>query len=429
MSSSIELPSGVRYLLVNFADLSGVMRSKLVPVSAIGQLLRAGAAFAGFAANFDLSPADADVVVHVDASTLKVLPWQSDVAWVTGDVFMDGCPLEQAPRNVLKKCLRAVENDGLYLKTGVEAEFFLLSGDSLQISDRLDSQAKPCYDQLALMRRFEFVSEICDALEQLGWEPYQGDHEDANGQFEINWAYCGALETADRHAFFKFAVRSLAEKHGFRATFMPKPFAHLTGNGCHVHLSLWDGADRNLFRKSNEGDGLSEIGKQFIAGLMQHASSLCALTNPTVNSFKRLNATMTDSGATWSPAAISYAGNNRSHLIRIPDSERCELRLPDGATNPYLLQAAVLCAGMSGVMHALDPGAMSNGNAYANEGSTRSTLPPDLRSALEHLRVNDELRLLLGTGFVDSYLNVKYRELRSYMASVGEWEIAHTLDC
>lgn len=429
MSSNIELSSGVRYLLVNFADLSGVMRSKLVPVSAIGQLMQTGAAFAGFAANFDLSPADADVVVHVDASTLKVLPWKPQVAWVTGDVFMDGRLLDQAPRNVLKKCLHVAEKDGLYLKTGVEAEFFLLSPDGRRISDTFDSQAKPCYDQLSLMRRFELVSEICDVLEQLGWEPYQGDHEDANGQFEINWTYSSALETADRHAFFKFAVRSLAEKHGLRATFMPKPFAHLTGNGCHVHLSLWDRSDRNLFKGTTAEAGISEVGRQFVAGLMQHASALCAITNPTVNSFKRLNAKTTDSGATWSPATITYAGNNRSHLIRIPDSDRCELRLPDGAANPYLLQAAILCAGMSGVAHALNPGAMSVGNAYATEGSPSRNLPPDLRSALEELDASVELRSMLGTGFVDSYLNVRHRELRSYMASVGEWEITHTLDC
>ena len=218
-------------------------------------------------------------------------------------------------------------------------------------------QDKPCYDQSALMRRYDVITEICDAMLALGWKPYQNDHEDANGQFEMNWEYDDALVTADRHSFFKFMVKSIAEKHGLRATFMPKPFANLTGNGCHAHVSLWKGDD-NLFADQTGELGLSSLGYHFIGGIIHSADALCALTNPTVNSYKRINAPRTVSGATWSPNTVTYSGNNRTHMIRIPDSGRFELRLPDGAANPYLLQAGILAAGLDGIQNKRSPGSV-----------------------------------------------------------------------
>ena len=207
------------------------------------------------------------------------------------------------------------------------------------------------------MRRYDLIKKICDSMLALGWGPYQNDHEDANGQFEMNWTYSDALTTADRHAFFKYMVKTLAEDDGLRATFMPKPFPTLSGNGCHIHVSVWDIAtDQNLFRDRGGELGLSQTAYQFVAGLLHHAEALCAITNPTVNSFKRINGAPTTSGATWSPNTISYSGNNRTHMIRIPDTDRFELRLPDGAANPYLLQAAVIAAGLDGVANQRDPG-------------------------------------------------------------------------
>ena len=181
---------------------------------------------------------------------------------------------------------------------------------------------------------------------ELGWNPYQNDHEDANGQFEMNWHYDDALKTADKHAFFKYMVKSIAEKHGLRATFMPKPFPTLTGNGCHMHISLWSKDGKNLFEEPNDPMGLSKLGYQFIAGLMYSAEALTAITNPTVNSYKRINAPRTLSGASWAPNTVTYTGNNRTHMIRIPDAGRFEFRLADGAANPYAMQAAVLTAGL-----------------------------------------------------------------------------------
>ena len=321
------------------------MRAKIVPATAIDMIAKSGAGFAGFATWLDLTPAHPDMLVMPEADTLIQLPWKPEVAWVTGDLVMDGKPLKQNPRQVLKRVVEAAAKDGYEMKTGVECEYFLIAPDGSAISDGADTQAKPCYDQQALMRRYEVIKEICDAMIALGWNPYQNDHEDANGQFEMNWEYDTCLRTADKHAFFKFMVKSIAEKHGLRATFMPKPFLNLTGNGCHAHVSLWNKAGKNVFEDAQGEMGLSKEAYHFIGGLVHSADALAAITNPTVNSYKRINAPRTMSGATWSPNTVTYGGNNRTHMIRIPDAGRFELRLADGATNPYLLQAALLAVG------------------------------------------------------------------------------------
>ncbi len=275
-----------------------------------------------------------------DAESLFQLPWQQDVAWLPADLYgVDGEPIVQTPRLVLKRMLKQAEERGYTIKTGVECEYFLLSADAPEISDSRDRAIKPCYDQQSLMRRYDVVSEICDGMLALGWKPYQNDHEDANGQFEMNWTYDHALVTADRQAFFKYMVKAIAEKHGFRATFMPKPFANLTGNGCHTHISVWDTSGKvNLFlSKDAEGElQLSPLAYQFIGGVLESASALCAFTNPTINSYKRINSPVTLSGATWSPNTISYSGNNRTHMIRIPDADRFELRLAE-TVQPILI--------------------------------------------------------------------------------------------
>ncbi|KPW62936.1 Glutamine synthetase III [Pseudomonas caricapapayae] len=429
MFVNFSFDNTVRYVLVSFTDLCGVIRSKLVPVTALDHLKKNGAAFAGFAAHFNLSPSDPDIILVPDFSTAIVLPWKTDVAWVTGDLYMGDALLVQSPRNVLKHCIAQAKKDGLLLKTGVEAEFFLLSEDGACASDKKDQYLKPCYDQQSLMRRFDVISEVCDAMHQLGWKPYQADHEDATGQFEINWEYTDCLETADRHAFFKFLVKSMAEKHGFKASFMPKPFSDLTGNGCHVHCSLWNESGENLFVDADTVGSLSPIGQYFIGGLLHHAPALTALTNPTINSYKRLSARNTSSGATWAPVAISYAGNNRSHLIRIPEDDRCELRLPDGSANPYLLQASVLAAGLLGVRGKLSPGPRHNSNAYESDVTVSQPLPLDLSSSIKNLVKDYELTELLNQGFVSSYASYKEREILGYMRSVSAWEFNNTIDC
>ena len=364
---------GIRYFLISFTDLYGTQRSKLVPAAAIAEMARAGAGFAGFATWLDMTPADPDMMAIPDPDSLIQLPWKPEVGWLAADPWMAGKPVQQAPRLVLKRVEAAAAEQGWQLKSGVECEFFLITSDGSAISDGADRQKKPCYDQSALMRRYDIISEICDAMLALGWGPYQNDHEDANGQFEMNWQYAPALVTADRHAFFKFMVKSIAEKHGLRATFMPKPFPELTGSGCHAHVSLWQG-EGNLFADPAGELGLSQLAYQFLAGVLAHAEALCALTNPTVNSYKRINAAMTLSGATWSPNTVTYGGNNRTHMIRIPDAGRFELRLADGAANPYLLQAGLLAAGMDGIASGRDPGERLDINMYT-QGHTVARRP------------------------------------------------------
>jgi glutamine synthetase len=317
---------GTQFVLVAFVDLFGVARSKLVPASAAEITESGGAAFAGFATHLDLTPAHPDIFVMPDPTTFTPLPWQPDVAWVTGDVIMDKAPIAHAPRNLLKRLVARAENLGYIMKTGVEAEFFLLNKVGDRVADSRDVQAKPCYDQIALMRNYGVIGQICNAMEAMGWKPYQNDHEDGNGQFEMNWLYSDALTTADRHVLFKIMVRTVAEKNDLRATFMPKPFREFTGNGCHVHVSMWDkGGKRNLFESASDEMGLSEVAYHFMGGVLHHAKALSALTNPTVNSYKRLNATTTLSGATWSPNRVSYTGNNRTP--HGPDSRRRSFRI------------------------------------------------------------------------------------------------------
>jgi glutamine synthetase len=266
----------------------------------------------------------------------------------------------------------------------------------------------------------------------LGWEAYQNDHEDANGQFEMNWHYADALITADRHAFFKYMVKAIAEKHGMRATFMPKPFQHLTGNGCHTHLSVWDLAgNTNLFRDAQGELGLSTLAYQFIAGVLHSTQALCAFSNPTVNSYKRLNAPVTASGATWSPNSISYSGNNRTHTIRIPDAGRFEFRLADGAANPYLLPAALIAAGLDGIDQTLDPGPRYDNNSYTEPllYGTVKPLPASLLDALNYLKSDGQLSHRLGEKFVESYFKLKRQEWADYCARISVWELDNTLDC
>ena len=429
--AAIAKERGIKYFLISYVDLFGIMRAKLVPAVAIGGMAKNGAGFAGFASWLDMTPADPDLLAVPDPDSLMQLPWRKEVGWLAADPYMDGKLVEQAPRNVLKRAIARAADKGFDLKTGVECEFFLIGADGQGISDAADCQAKPCYDQQALMRRYDVITEICDAMLELGWCPYQNDHEDANGQFEMNWQYDSALKTADRHAFFKYMVRSIAEKHGLRATFMPKPFPTLTGNGCHAHVSLWSTkTGENLF----EGDGqlgLSPTAYQFIAGVLHSAEALAAITNPTVNSYKRINAPRTLSGATWSPSSITYTGNNRTHMIRIPEPGRFEFRLADGAANPYMLQAALLVAGLDGIEQKRDPGTRLDIDMYATPHLAKDAkrLPLNLLDALRALERSDVLRAGFGEAFVSAYLKLRHADWNDYAGHLTEWERRTTLDC
>ncbi len=428
----------IKYFLISFVDLFGVLRSKLVPAHAIKDMQVNGAGFAGFAAWLDMTPADSDMFAIPDPDSLIQLPWNKEVGWLASDLWMNGKPVDASPRVMLKKQIKKLSELGYSMKSGVECEYFLISPDGNTIADNRDTQSKPCYDQSSLMRRYELIKEICDCMIEMGWGPYQNDHEDANGQFEMNWDYSDCLKTADRHTFFKFMVKTIAEKHDLRATFMPKPFENLTGNGCHAHISLWKGK-KNIFLDKHDKLGLSKTAYNFLGGIMKHASSLSTFFNPTINSYRRINAAPTKSGATWSPSSISYTGNNRTHMIRVPDPGRFELRLMDGSANPYLLQASVLAAGMEGLNKRINPGKPLFCNMYEDykKYPNLSKLPNELKDSLDKIENNKEMNKAFGKEVIKSYVKLRTLELKDFNDNekfdkskpITKWERQNTLDC
>ena len=422
----------LNFFLVSYTDLLGGTRAKLVPAAKIAAVETDGAFFAAFASNLGLGPDANDIAAIPDPDSLIVLPWQPDVAWVASDVYLDGKPFAASPRVIFKQVLQQCEELGYSYKTGVEAEFLLLKKgeQGYQIADSLDTAARPCYDQLNLMRQFDFISTIVSYLEQLGWEPYQCDHEDANGQFEINWTYNNALITADRHVFFKYMVKTLAEQRGLTATFMPKPFSDLTGNGAHLHMSLWNDGS-NAFADATDEAGLSKLAYEFLAGVLAHGRGLSALCNPTINSYRRLGATMTTSGSTWSPRYISYGGNNRTHMIRIPEGGRFECRLIDGSANLYLAQAGILAAGLEGMEKHLEPGKRLDENMFVRgtEFPDLQTLPTSLLEALQSLEQDALLMFTLGEQGAKTFFDFKYQEWNAHNAQVTAWELEHYINC
>ncbi|EDZ60479.1 glutamine synthetase, type III [Candidatus Pelagibacter sp. HTCC7211] len=436
--SQIAKQKKIKYFLISFVDLFGVLRSKLVPAQAIAEMQKNGAGFAGFATWLDMTPADSDMFGVPDPDSLIQLPWNKEVGWLASDLYMDGKPVKASPRVMLKEQIKKMSQKKLQMKSGVECEYFLISEDGSSIADKRDIQSKPCYDQSALMRRYELIKEICDCMIAMGWKPYQNDHEDANGQFEMNWDYTDALITADRHVFFKYMVKSLAEKHGLRATFMPKPFHNLTGNGCHAHVSVWNGKNNKFLDKKNNL-GLSKLAYNFLGGIMNNTQALSAFFNPTINSYRRINAPPTKSGATWSPSSISYTGNNRTHMIRIPDQGRFELRLMDGSANPYLLQAGIIAAGLEGINKKLNPGKPLHCNMYKDykKYPNLKKLPNDIKQAISMLQKSKTLSNAFGKDVVESYIKLKNSEIKDFNSKssfnkkkpVTKWEKDNTLDC
>jgi len=436
--SKIAKAKRIKYFLISFVDLFGVLRSKLVPAQAIGEMQKDGAGFAGFATWLDMTPADSDMFGVPDPNSLIQLPWNKEIGWLASDLYMDGKPVKASPRIMLKEQIKRMSQKKLQVKSGVECEYFLISEDGHSLADKRDIQSKPCYDQSALMRRYDLIKEICDCMLEMGWKPYQNDHEDANGQFEMNWDYADSLITADRHVFFKFMVKSLAEKHGLRATFMPKPFSNLTGNGCHAHVSVWNGKI-NKFLDNKDKLGLSKLAYNFLGGIMNNTQALSAFFNPTINSYRRINAPPTKSGATWSPSSISYTGNNRTHMIRIPDKGRFELRLMDGSANPYLLQAGIIAAGLEGINKKLNPGKPLHCNMYEDykKYPKLKKLPNDINQAMNMLKNSKSLSNAFGSDVVKSYIKLKNSEIKNFKVRnnfnkrkpVSQWEKDNTLDC
>jgi glutamine synthetase len=438
---------GIEFYFAQFVDMYARPSAKLVPAQNLDDLVSEGAGFAGFAAGeIGQVPADPDIAAIPDLRSFTPVPWEPTVARFACDIYVEGEPWPYDPRTILRNQLERARRKGFEFKIGLELEYFLvelLDDGSIRLADELDTLEKPCYDLNGLSRHYEFLTTVSRYVNGLGWGNYANDHEDANGQFEQNFTYADALTSCDRAIFFRYMIHQLAEQKGRRegkrllATFMPKPFAHLTGNGCHFHMSLWDG-ETNLFLDENDarGLGLSETAYAFIGGLKRHARAYSAITAPTVNSYKRLKLGSTASGATWSPVWISYGSNNRTQMLRIPGPGRIEDRTIDGSCNPYLAAAAVLGAGMDGIANGLDAGEPNSENLYTSpyeelKGRGLETLPVNLLEATQELDANPVMREALGRGrdedYVDYFVRVKRDEWSRYHEQVSPWEVREYL--
>jgi glutamine synthetase len=435
---------GVEFVFAQFVDMYARPSAKLVPIRSrenLDGLVEDGAGFAGFAAGeIGQVPSDPDIAAIPDLASYTPVPWQQNLARFACDITVEGEEWSYCPRTILRRVMADAREKGFEFKMGLELEYFLVKqrdDGSLEIADPYDTLEKPCYDMSGLTRQYDFLTRVSGYCNDLGWGNYANDHEDANGQFEQNFTFDDALTSCDRAIFFRYMVHTLAEQNGVIATFMPKPFSDLTGNGCHFHMSLWDG-DTNLFLDESDprGLGLSELAYNFIGGLKKHARAYSAFTAPTVNSYKRLKVGTTVSGATWAPVWISYGYNNRTQMLRIPGPGRVEDRTVDGSCNPYLAAAAVLAAGLDGIESKLDAGEPNADNLYAigyDELRSRGleTLPANLLEATHELKENDLLRAAFGRGrdedYVDYFIDVKRGEWDRYHEQVTPWEIREYL--
>ena len=432
---------GVEFFFAQFVDMYARPSAKLIPAANLDDLVNDGAGFAGFAAGeIGQFPSDPDIAAIPDLASYTPVPWQTNLARFACDITVDGEEWPYDPRTILRRQLEKARAKGFEFMMGLELEYFLLRDDGsggIELADPLDDLEKPCYDLKGLTRNYDFLTTVSRYVNELGWGNYANDHEDANGQFEQNFTYADALSSCDRAIFFRYMVHTLAQQRGMLATFMPKPFTNLTGNGCHFHMSLWDG-DTNLFLDDDDprGLGLSETAYQFIGGLKRHAKAYSAVTAPTVNSYKRLKLGTTASGATWSPVWISYGYNNRTQMLRIPGPGRIEDRTIDGSCNPYLAATVVLAAGLDGIESKLDPGEPNSENLYAIPyaeltGRGLETLPTNLLNATNELEQDQVLRDALGRGrdedYVDYFIRVKREEWNRYHEQVTPWEIKEYL--
>jgi glutamine synthetase len=428
---------GIEFFLCSFVEMGGMPKAKLVPAKHLQDMAEGSAGFAGFAVgNIGQGPHDPDLVAMPDFDSLMQIPWRKNVAWVASNIHVNGKPWPYCPRTILERQLDRARKKGYVLKTGVEPEFFLLqkSPNAGYVPyDALDVLEKPCYDLGALNRNLDIMTSLIQYMEELGWDPYANDHEDANCQFEINWTYSTALRTADRHTFFRWMVKAVAEQKGLLATFMPKPFAHLTGNGAHFHMSLWDvKSDKNLFLDEKDENGLAKLAYHFIGGLKKHAGAVAAITAPIVNSYKRLIRGAPRSGATWAPVFVTYGGSNRTQMIRIPGSGRIENRTVDGAVNPYLAATALLAAGLDGIEQKLPAGSRNDRNLYETpyeelKAEGIEVLPSNLSEALKALKEDPVILEALGPEYAGYYLDVKRQEWTDYHNSVSQWETSKYL--
>lgn len=426
----------VKFVLAQFVDIHGVAKTKAVPATHFEDILAPGAGFAGFAVwGLGMQPNSPDFLAVGDPSTLSLVPWMPGFARVACVGHVHGQPYAYDARFVLMQQIERLKQKGWTFYTGVEPEFSLLSKDEhgkIHPCDSTDTLDKPCYDYKGLSRSRAFIEKLVESLQAVGFDVYQIDHEDANGQFEINYTYTDCLTSADRYIFFKMAASEIAKEMGLICSFMPKPFANRTGSGMHMHMSISDGTS-NLFADDTDSRklGLSKLAYHFLGGLLAHAPALAAVCAPTINSYKRLVVGRSLSGATWAPAYITYGDNNRSSMVRIPGG-RLELRLADGSCNPYLAAAVAIAAGLDGIEKEIEPGEPYNVNLYDFSDAELKekgiqTLPQSLKEAIDALESDQVLKGALGV-LADEFISLKRMEWVEYMRHVSAWEVQRYLE-
>jgi glutamine synthetase len=426
----------IKFVLAQFVDIHGVAKTKAVPVSHFEDILNPGAGFAGFAVwGMGMKPSSPDYMAVGDLPTLSLVPWMPGFARLVCVGHVNGKPYPYDARYILMQQIDRLKQKGWILHTGLEPEFSLLRKDErghLHPFDSSDTLDKPCYDYKGLSRSCTYIEKLVSSLQTVGFDVYQVDHEDANGQFEINYTYTDCLTSCDRYIFFKMAASEIAKEMGFICSFMPKPSPNRTGNGMHMHMSIWDETN-NLFTDDSDPRrlGLSQLAYHFLGGILAHAPALTAICAPTINSYKRLVVGRSLSGSTWAPAYVSYGDNNRSSMVRIPGG-RLELRLADGSCNPYLATAAVIAAGLNGIEKELDPGEPYNVNLYdftdeELKAKGIATLPQSLKEAIDALADDEVIKNALGV-LADEFIDLKRMEWVEYMRHVSQWEVERYLE-
>jgi glutamine synthetase len=418
----------IHSIFPQYVDLHGVAKGKVVPVDELGTLVDAGAGFAGFSIwgmGLPRSGKRAEYYARADLGTLQPMSWMPGYARVVCDGFVAGEPFVDCPRQVLKRQVARLAKHGWVLNSGLEPEFFLLrkTDAGWQPNDARDVLDKPSYDYKSVTRSRVVLEDIVKHCQASSLHVYQTDHEDALGQFEINYAYADALKAADNYLLFKMIASSVADAHGLTASFMPKPFEHMAGSGLHFHLSIADSGGKNLFEDRADALELSELAYHFIGGLLAHAGALCAVAAPTVNSYKRLVTGNSISGATWAPTTINYGPDNRTSMVRATHG-RIELRVPDPSCNAYLALAAVIAAGLDGVERKLHPGQPSTDDLEADiSKAVAPSLPQDLGAALQALAADRRFADAMGGQVVQNFLQLKSEEWQAYRRHVSGWEL------
>ena len=429
---------GVKYCIGAYVDIHGVPKAKVVPIAHLEHMAHGSERYTGYALDgLGQAPNDDEITSVPDLDRAIQLPWEPKIAWIPADNYFQGQPYLLNTRVALQNIMAQAKAMGFGFNLGIECEIFLLkknSDGSLVVPNADDKLVKPCYDVRGFVDSFSWLDKVATCINDLGWDLYSFDHEDANGQYEFDFQYADALTSCDRLTFFRFMAKHYAKEEGLLATMMPKPFADKTGNGAHFNMSLYDiNTGKNLFacdpKDDPRGIGLTELGYQFIGGILKHGRALCAAFAPTVNSYKRLVRRGAMSYFSWAPVFNSYGSNNRTNSVRVPaGGGRCESRNADGAVNPYLAATLALAAGLEGIREGINPGAPNEDNLYEISDAERRDrgiefLPQTLQEAVAAFAADPLVEQTLGKELRDEFIKYKTLEWEEYHLSVSQWEI------